>query len=764
MRISLKNPANIVLTSCISAMAAFPVGVCAQDKGKDKSDTRALEEVTVTARKRAESMQDVPVSITAVSAQLEDPSVQSLQDVQNYVPNVSIDQIPGNNGASISIRGISFQETDKSLDPPVGVILDGVYIGVAAGELLNNFDLERVEVLRGPQGTLFGKNTIAGAINVIRTAPTREFGAKVKVGGGSWNRREVNAVVNTPLGNNGGLKIYGNKLAHDGYIKDRLIGDDLGDVDYRQLGATAVYDPTEQLSVSLTAERIKDNSEVGAWSNFNRTTDSMACWSTLNQPFLPSAISPDVPYGSGCMEFDDQSGPGKSSVNAPNTSEVTNDYANLTMELGLGSWQLTSITGYVKREEQFRLEYDASRVPFVTVLGAHDYSQFSQELRADGNLTESVNLTTGLYYWKSDYWQTQTSYDMWYYFGIGFGPEGGFNPGDISQGLTGDGDNTAYALFASLDWQITDKLLLNAGGRFTREHKTFNGGSGPFTYVPMNVDIVPAGPIVHLKDNWQEFSPKIALQYELAEDVMVFGSFASGFKSGGFFARTQDVYGMQSYDPEYVDTVEMGLKSEWLNNRLRLNATAFASKYTDKQEDVIVPDSTGSVSTVVRNAADVGIKGLELELMASITNDLSLSANLGLLDTGYDKFFADITGDGIATDNSGLVIRNAPEKTFGLGLDYVRDIGFAELSLNYNYRWRDKYQTIFGNDPLGQVDSTAFHNVSISVGFNDKYELSVYGRNLTDERYARVILIPPVANFGQYTPPRNYGIGFTVEF
>ena len=764
MRIKARKTLGLLVTGYLSALSASPSIVFAQAEIQEKSEPRALEEVTVTARKRAESMQDVPVSVTAISAQLADPSVQSLQDVQNYVPNVSIDEIPGNNGASISIRGISFQETDKSLDPPAGVILDGVYLGVAAGQLLNNFDLERVEFLRGPQGTLFGKNTIAGAINVIRTAPTRELDAKLRVGGGEWDRRELNAVVNTPLGQNGGLKLYGNKISHDGYIENDLIGDDLGDVDYRQLGATIAFDALDSLEVSLTVERIEDDSEVGAWSNFNRTTDSMACWSTLGLPFPPSSLSSDVPFGSGCMEFDDLSGEGRSSVNAPNTSEVTNDYMNLTMGWQAGDWQFTSITGYVDRVEDFRLEYDASRVPFVTVLAGHEYSQFSQELRADGRLSETVNLTTGLYYWESDYWQTQTSYDMWYFFGIGFGPEGGFGPGDISQGLTGEGDNSAVSVFASLDWELSDKLLLNLGGRFTQEEKTFRGGSGPFTYVPANIDIVPAGPVGNLKDEWNEFSPKVALQYDLSEDMMVFGSYASGFKSGGFFARTQDVYGMQSYDPEYVDTLELGVKSEWFNNQLRLNATAFVSEYTDKQEDVIVPDSNGSVGTVVRNASDVDIQGLELELMAALTDHLSLSANLGLLDTEYKEFFADISGDGIATDNSGLVIRNAPETTFGLGLDYARDIGFADLSANYSYRWRDEYQTIFGNDPLGLVDDTAFHNASVSLDFNEKYELSLYGRNLSDERYARVILIPPVANFGQYTPPRHYGVAFTARF
>lgn len=231
----------------------------------------ALEEVIVTARKREESLQEVAVSVTAITDELARSSMQSLQDIQNYVPNVTIDEIPANRGASISIRGISFQETDKSLDPPVGVILDGVYLGVAAGQLLNNFDLERIEVLRGPQGTLFGKNTIAGAVNIIRTAPTKEWGIKANLGVGDWDKQEVQAVLNTPLSERGGLKLYANSLEHDGYIENNIYGDDIGGLDYQQFGATMAFDITDTFDLSLTAERIEDDSELGAWANFNTT-------------------------------------------------------------------------------------------------------------------------------------------------------------------------------------------------------------------------------------------------------------------------------------------------------------------------------------------------------------------------------------------------------------------------------------------------------------------------------------------------------------
>ncbi len=727
---------------------------------QDEESAFALEEVIVTARKREESLQEVAVSVTAITDELSRSSMLSLKDIQNYVPNVTIDEIPGNRGASISIRGISFQETDKSLDPPVGVILDGVYLGVAAGQLLNNFDLERIEVLRGPQGTLFGKNTIAGAVNILRTAPTKEWGVKAKVGAADWDRQEFQAVVNAPLTESGGIKIYANSVEHDGYIESYISGDDIGGVDYQQLGATVAFDITDTFDLSLTAERIEDDSDLGAWANFN-TPDVLTCLSTLG---IPGVTQADAPPGSGCLAFDENSDEDTSTQNDPNTSETTNDYYNLTMNWMLGDWRLTSITGHVSREESFQLEYDASQVEFLYILGEHDYEQTSQEFRINGNINDNINLTAGVYYWDSEWRQFQESYDMWYYFGIGFGPEGGLQPGDVSQPLEGSGDNEAYSVFASVDWALGEKWVLNLGGRYTYEEKTFTGGSGGFTYVPTGTAIVPAGPVRHLDDDWNEFSPRVALQYDMSDDLMFFGSYSNGFKSGGFFARTQDIAGLNSYDPEYVDTWELGMKSEWWDNRARFNATAFYTDYTDKQEDVIVPDSTGSVSTIVTNASDVEIYGLELEFTALLTDKLSMFMNVGLLESEYTDFDADITGDGIVTDNSGLEIRNAPETTFGLGVDWIQPVGNGDIGVHYNYMWRDEFQTIFQNDPLGKVDSAGFHNASIDYNFLEHYRISFYGRNLTDERFARVILIKPVSNFGQWSPPRTYGAEFTLKF
>ncbi|AQQ68130.1 hypothetical protein Mag101_11160 [Microbulbifer agarilyticus] len=769
----------MALAGSVSTLMAMPL------LGHAQEEKVALEEVTVTARKRTESLQDVAVSVTAISTQLKNAAVKSLQDINNYSPNVNFDFGPASaNGAAISIRGISHQDPDKSMEAPVGVIVDGVFMGTTAGQLMDSFDLERVEVLRGPQGTLFGKNTTGGAVNVIRSKPTKEYGAKLQLGVGDFGLLETKAIVNTPLTESGGLKLSVNKKQSDGYWKNTTTGKDAGGLDSLKLGVAVAFDVTENFDVLFSYDRIDDDSERGAFSNFN-ADDSIACLVSVGGLFIPGIV--DIPadptnpeFGSGCMSMDQGSDEDRVSTNGPNTGAIEEDFVTLTMNWGLGDWQLTSVTGYQDRQEAYNYEWDSSPVQLLTVTGGHEYSQLSQELRINGQFNENVNLTAGVYYFESDARQHQDSFNMWYYLGFGPGfaiPDGmgGVVPfplpiDDVSANLDGSVDSEASALFASLDWALTDDLSLNLGGRYTWEEKSFTGGAGGWDSQILGQGFVPPGPVRNLADDWNEFSPRIALQYNLTDDVMTFASYAKGFKSGGFFARTQNVAAIASFDPEYVDTYEAGLKSEWLDSRVRFNATAFMTDYTDKQEEILVPEEGGQVNTIVRNAGDVEISGLELELQAALTTDLSIYMMAGILDAEYNEFFADVDGEAfpgegaIPTDNTYLKLRNTPDSTFGAGFDYYRETPLGELSVNYSYRWSDEYESEFFNDPRGHIDSMGLHSLSTNLTIDESYQISLYGRNLTNERYARLVKIGGLSQMGMYNAPRTYGLQFTADF
>jgi len=455
-----------------------------------------------------------------------------------------------------------------------------------------------------------------------------------------------------------------------------------------------------------------------------------------------------------------------------NVGSIDDEFATLAMNWSVGDWQVTAITGYQDRNEKSTYEWDASQLDLLTITGEHDYSQLSQEIRVNGDVNENINLTAGVYYFKSDYSQDQQSHDMWYYLAA-LDPSlaflAPFAPGDITQDLETEGGNEVKAIFASMDWALTEDLSLNLGGRYTWEEKSYSGYQvSAFTSKTLGT-IVPHMGVTELEADWKEFSPRAALQYTVSDDLMVYTSFASGFKSGGFFARTTDVAGMNAFDPEYVDTFELGMKSEWMDGRVRLNATAFMSDYDDKQEDVLVPGEGGQVNSHISNAGTAEIKGLEFEMQAQISSSLSMYMMAGLLDTEYKEFYADVNGaeDGpglIPTDNTYLKFRNAPDATFGIGFDYAQSLSVGEFTANYGYRWSDEYETEFFNDERGHADAMGMHNVSFSLTVDDKYKVSLYGRNLTDERHARLVKIGGISQGGTWSTPRNIGASLTVDF
>lgn len=737
-----KKPVKTLCAAVLAAGASLPNSVLSQETAL------VLEEIIVTARKRVESMQEVPVAVTAITAeQLRRSSIRNLQDIQGYVPNLLIERVtalPG--GAAIAIRGVSYQEIDKSLDPGIGVLLDGVYLGTNSGQILENFDLARMEILRGPQGTLFGKNTIGGAINITRTAPTKEFGGKVQGTLGEDGRQDIRGLLNLPLTEKGGVKLWASKLESDGYIKNTTYNDDAGGQDYENAGVTLAWQFTDALDLAFTYERIEDESEVGAWANFNKYFDE------LEGPDFACAFF--LPDQTGCRQFDPGSDEDHNSTNAPNDADVSNDFYNLTLNYELGDWLLTSITGYINRNENTRLEYDGNRFEFLTAFTDQDYEQFSQELRLDGTIG-NVELTTGLYYWDSEYDANQRTDELWPFLVPVFPPG---TVGWISQ----HGETESYAAFGSADWALTEKLTFNFGLRYTYEEKTLEPVGQEFFLG--DIPLSPPGTTATVDEDWDKWSPRIGAQYDLTDDIMVYASYAEGFKSGGFFGRITSADNIRKFNPEEVDTWEVGIKSDWWNQRLRLNATLFTSDYKDKQEDIIVADAGGNVDTIVLNAADASMDGVEIELTALLYEGLTFTAQGGYLDASYDEFIIEDV-PGVPEDGSDLDMRNAPEYTFGAGLNYTHSLfGHSTMAYTVNYNWRDEYVTIFNNDPLGQKDSAGFWNANIDYRYKDSVTVSVYGRNIGDERYFRAILIPPISSFGQWNEPENYGVTVTYEF
>ncbi|MGK0440759.1 MAG: iron complex outermembrane receptor protein [Pseudohongiellaceae bacterium] len=751
--------ASLTLASAValaSTLSSLPV--LAQD------NALILEEIIVTARKRNESLQEVPVAVTALTTELAKSSIRNLRDIEGYSPNVTIDTSgAGPGAAAISIRGVSYQEVDKSLDPSVGVIIDGIYMGTNVGQILNNFDIAQIEILRGPQGTLFGKNTTGGVINVVRNKPTGEFGGEIRAAFGSWDLQDYKGLVNfSIIEDKLAAKIYATHASDDGWLKNTTINEDTARIDSKSYGFSLLATPTEDFEALFSYDRLEDDSDIVGGHNFNKD-ESLICSLAGLLGDTGFGIVPNFNENDTCASLDTGSDKDSVSMNDHQNASVETDAYTLNMQWDVGPGVITAITGYRENVEFRRAEYDVSSADFFTLYFDQDYEQFSQEINFTSTFSEKFEFVAGVYYWDSEYsQQSETVGLIFNTFILG-------KPPGTSGFLRQNQKTESTAVYFQGDWHISDALTATLGMRYTKEEKDFEATT---TEDQINGVVTVAGQNAQASDEWSETTPKIGLSYKLDDDILLFASYAQGFKSGGFFGRNTTVDTLEAtYDPEYVNTYELGMKSDWLDGRVRFNATAFYTEYDDKQEDNLVPLPDLTVATIISNAASVEMAGLELELVAALTEKIRLQASYGYIDAEYKDYVADINGEAfpgegeILTDNSYLSLRRTPENTFGLSTTYTDNFGEVGFTGDISYRWRDVVETIADNDPIGQVDSFGMWSASADFTISEQFKISVYGRNLTDERHAdAVINIGPLTSTGTYNRPRNWGAELSYTF
>lgn len=736
----------------LSVAAACAVPVIAQEDGF------ALEEVLVTATRRSESIQDVAVSVTSLGKELQEASLRRLDDIQSFTPNVylrSHASAPG--GLSIAIRGVSSSEYDKSFDPNIGVIMDGVVLGTASGSMLQNFDTKQIEVLRGPQGTLFGKNTTGGVVNVIRGDVTQEWGLDASVAMGSDGREDLKIVANVPLVEDTlGVKVFASSIQDDGSIKNLTLDEDVGGDDLSTYGFAALWTPSENFSVKFHYENIQDEGDVGVYSNGN-VPGHFAC-------NLEGALWPV-----GCASSDRA---GKDTVTGARkgTTDSETDLYILTANYDMGDYLLTSITALNDRFDHYLNNFDPSPADFLYLDYYNDWEQSSQEFRITSQGSEAFQFVAGLYFWDVEYMQAwdvgRLHYNLDLVGAIAGTPGGAGFTGDTLARNGQEQETSSTAVFFSGDWNINDEWTITAGARWTEEEKDFSGGNGSLFYT----DGTPAPDIsvnyLDFDDKWSEVSPKIGFRYRPNDDMMVFGSYTEGFKSGGFFGRQANFTDVDAkYEPEYVKTWELGLKSEWLDGRMIFNPTVFLNSYEDKQESVLIPIDLTNVATVVRNASTLDIFGFEAELLFQVTPEWNIRASYGYLDAEYDDFLADLNGDQIVTDNSDLTSRNTPDNSWGLTSTYSVEIGGGELTAMASYRWRDEVYTLAGNEPESLLDSISNLDATISYSWGEdgRYRVAAFGRNITDQREAQFAEIGGLVGWYTWNRPATYGVEFAIS-
>ncbi len=717
----------------------------------------ALEEIVVTARKRKENLQDVGLSVSAMSGtEIARSFARDMKDLAFISPNLVIDdtsQGPGGN-AAIYIRGIGVADIEKNFEPAVGITIDGLFIGANSGSILRSVDLASLEVLRGPQGTLFGRNTIGGTINIERSRPTGELGGKVRAGYGDYDTYYFDGIVNFGITDNLAVKLSAAKNEQqEGYFTNTNTGDDNGAVDYQSYGFNLLWNASETLEFEYTYQDEETEQDVPPLVNLAQPGQSFCddlnlCAKSVSTPssgdrykvntqwFKPTTASLS-PAPGGIVTS-------PTSTLIPTMEDATFDTETHILE---ARWDISDaltmnyIYGSFETEETIVSNWTAEPPMLFGTDRPAEYEQDSHELRFTYDNGGALKFVAGGYYWESQY---DIRLRSW----ITFVVEGTVL--DIPQ--TTHQETDSKALFFEGDYALNDNWVLTLGGRYTEDEK-----------LSEQTDNLSTAPN-HPSEDWDEFTPKVGVRYIVNDDAMLYATYSKGYRSGGFNGRVDSQEAARiPYDPETVDNYELGFKSEWSDGRVRLNGSLFYMDYEDKQEEIGLPsDGATGQSITVFNAATATMQGLELELQAILTEALSVRANLGYLDSEYDEFA--FVGPSGPVDNSGNDFRRAPEFTGSLDATYEWDMGDGNAWVRGSYHYLGEHHIDQTNVP--ELENDAQHLVDLSVNYAiNGLTFSLYGRNLTEEDgYSHGLNVSGLWTYGSPRAPRTWGAEVVYNF
>jgi iron complex outermembrane receptor protein len=755
---------TVLSAAVLAALTALPVAQ-AQDGG--------LEEIVVTARKQTESLQDVGFAVSAMSqTEIERTFARDLTDLASISPNLIIDDTGQGPGgvAAIFIRGIGVADVEKNFDPAVGVVVDGMFIGANAGSLLRSIDLASAEVLRGPQGTLFGRNTIGGLINVTRTQPTGELGGKLRAGVENYDTYYVDGVLNFGLTDNlAGKVVVAKREQDEGYFDNATTGQDgRGKVDYQSYNLNMLWSVTDNLELEFTYQEEETDQDTPELINTGQdrhlfcnntgqspgnTVDYGYCSPSMSSPISGDryvTLNQGLRSGGPTADRDNPLLFSMESDAVPLPLQSTFDTEMYSFEARWSlsdSYRIDYLFGHWESDETAFTNWDGVPELLYSTSRPGSYEQDSHELRLTYDAGGRLSFVGGVYYWESSYIAESNSW-------VGFPAPGLII--DIYQFT--EQDTESRAVFFEGDYAVTDRLTLTVGGRYTKDEKK--------TRQQGNVETISGDFTANPEEEWNEFTPRMGARYAFNDDVMAFFTYSKGYRSGGFNGRVNSVIeAREAFDPETVDNYELGIKSEWLDNRLRVNANIFFMEYEDKQEELQLPDSSGTgQKTVVTNASSATIQGIEFDVQAYVSDRFSLRANLGYLDTEYDNFQYTAL-DGSVVDLSSLEFRRAPDVTGTLDATYEWDMAGGTAWVRGSYHYIGGHFTNVTNSPELENDGQSLVDASVNYAMSNGLTLSLFGRNLTDEDgYSHGYDVAGLWSYAAVRAPRTYGVELVYNF
>ncbi|MGV1683809.1 TonB-dependent receptor [Sphingopyxis sp. NJF-3] len=764
------------LWAIMAASALNSSVVMAQEASGDEaagSPAASEGDIVVTAQRREERLVDVPISVSAVgTAALDRAQVSTVTDLATVVPNIQINETIGNTyGPLITIRGLSpSADTSLARDQPVGLYIDGVPIGKSTGAAFDTVDLERVEVLRGPQGTLYGKNTIGGAVNMVTREPSGEFGGQFLVGGGSYGQFTQRLSVDLPEVAGFSAKVGVVTKLDGGYFRNTARGEHYGKQELWAGRFDLMWRPSDNFSARYAYD-ISDSKGTPNQLALSAVTGSgqTAFLNTLIDDYVVTRRTRDTAAQSAILS----------------DFRTTGHALTLEWQPGIGDLTLKSITARRTAFTDSASDFDGTPLDLLRIILRNNYKQFTQELQAIGTVGD-FKYTLGFFYLDDDY-------DV-------YNPRWNFQFGGDNYDVSDRGGHSkSYAGYGQLAWTpqaLDERLTASVGLRYTRESKyayelllansayrtdptapgagvfvrdedgnpvTRSGGpaSGarPGSGGPGYTDLSP----LENSGVWKRFNPEFNILYKIQPDFSIYGRVATGFKSGGIndTAATNAAF-MTPYNPEKLTSFEVGVKYAGWNNALRLNASVYHSIYKDFQAGVFVPSL---VTTNIINAGEAKFTGFEIEGTLRPVDSLVLSFGGGYVDARYTDF---VLPDGTDVTDT-YVLSRVPKWNYQLGALYRQDVGVGRIEASLNYSWRSSQFSSITPDPLARMPSYGLLDgrlalAGIELGGGTTAEIALWGKNLTDKEYKVSAINLSILTLSQYGDPRSFGGELRIRF
>ena len=731
-----RNIKNSLLSQSIGYIISAVIGVSllfSNAYAANGDGARVLEEIVVTARKREESLMETPISISAFNGEtLADMNLTSIDQIATQTPGLVFHDSANLSGSakasSVYIRGIGQSDYTLAVEPGVGIYIDDVYLPHSVGNVANVVDVERIEVLRGPQGTLFGRNTVGGAIRVVTKKPHDEFEGDIEFTTGSYDRIDVKGHVNIPLSDTFFVRLSGLSQNRDGFVDRPLMPQDSGDKDSTDLVAQARWLASDSFTADLQVGISYDDSEGAAQVllNADPTRGQHSRWATNTAPHVDPNRLRGLLLGPELIGF----GMGRGCCISYTDTDIPQKFDSYSVDLTL-TWDINEMLS-IKSISSFRtvdtdFGRDSDNAPFaqeVELLLSFEYDVWSQEIQLSGKaIDERLDWLLGFYYFNEDGVE-----DDLVQFGTFDLLSGGFF------------DTEDYAVFAQGTFDVTDKLSLTAGFRYTDEEKTaawdgvrhqaviagFTNPTTPFKN-PLNPPF-PTVPIGSFKDGLTEWVPYANISYQWNDEFMTYFTYSEGFKGGGVQVRNGPLPVVPTFGPEFVESYEAGLKWAGLEGRMNVSIAGFFMDYTDLQIAATIL-AGGVANSRVTNAGDAEMTGFEFEAQIQPAENMHLVFGASYLDAEYESL---IPGSSVTLDDE---LPFAPEWQVNASASYDIPTAYGVFSPRIDVGYMDEAFNEYSNSELTKRDSYTMLN--LSLGYTDNsgnWSGALFVQNALDEQ------------------------------